>query len=202
MGNGIDLDFYQPQVKPSKADAVPLIVFTGQMDYRPNVEAVASFTHDAMPQILAQYPKTRFAIVGRAPTAAVQKLHGVHNAEVIGAVDDVRDWLSKADVVVAPLRIARGIQNKVLEAMAMAKPVVASTAAAEGLMVTDGSDLLVAQDPAQEAAHVLSLLNDRRFAAQMGQTARQTTERQYSWNSQLALLGTLFPEPCLAEAAE
>jgi sugar transferase (PEP-CTERM/EpsH1 system associated) len=146
MGNGIDTVFYDPSAKYRKLHPVfpdPLIVFTGQMDYRPNIEAVSDFAHNALPAIRAAHPETTFAIVGRNPAPAVVELSALPGVQVTGAVDDVRTWLSGADIVVAPLRIARGIQNKVLEAMAMAKPVVASTAAAEGIDAVDGEHLQV-----------------------------------------------------------
>jgi glycosyltransferase involved in cell wall biosynthesis len=122
LGNGIDSVFYDPEgafrrLHPPFADA--LIVFTGQMDYRPNIEAVTIFATEAMPIIRAANPEATFAIVGRNPTAAVSGLSALPGVQVTGAVDDVRSWLAAADVVVAPLRKARGIQNKVLEAMGM-----------------------------------------------------------------------------------
>ena len=160
LGNGIDTVFYDPAAQFKKLHPVfpdPLIVFTGQMDYRPNIEAVTDFAINAMPIIRAAHPETSFAIVGRNPTSAVSDLSALPGVQVTGAVDDVRTWLSGADVVVAPLRIARGIQNKVLEAMAMAKPVVASAAAAEGIAATNGAHYFVEADVAAEADRVIAL---------------------------------------------
>lgn len=206
IGNGIDLDFYDP----AKVDTVqkptsgPLIMFTGQMDYRPNIEAVQSFAGDVMPNILAQHPEACFAIVGRAPTDAVKSLHGQNGVIVTGGVPDIRQWLKAADIIVAPLRIARGIQNKVLEAMAMGKPVVASTAAAEGIMAEHGKHFLIAKSEAEEAKQVSQLIKDKSFADQIGHAAKQHIHSFYSWDSQLSNLHEIcgLPSEQILEAAE
>ena len=128
MCNGVDADYFSPdpaRPSPYLADELP-VVFTGAMDYLPNVDAVTWFTQEVLPDILKRWPHARFHIVGRSPTAEVLALAGERVA-VSGTVPDVRPYLQHAAVVVAPLRIARGIQNKILEAMAMARPVIAST---------------------------------------------------------------------------
>ncbi|GAA0673649.1 sugar transferase (PEP-CTERM/EpsH1 system associated) [Sphingomonas insulae] len=167
----------------------PLIVFTGQMDYRPNVEAVTRFVADVLPRLHAVRPHLRFAIVGRAPTPAVQALAG-DSVIVTGEVDDVRPWLAAAAVCVAPLQLARGIQNKVLEAMAMARPVVASGPAAEG--IDHGGTLRVARDAADHAAHILALLDDPIAAAALGAAARARVLARYDWDARLAPLDALL----------
>ena len=206
LSNGIDAVFYDPQAKfppPARKFNGPLIVFTGQMDYRPNIEAVSDFARNAMPRILRSHPKAKFVIVGRLPTAEVQGLAKMHGIEVTGAVDDVRSWLGAADVVVAPLRIARGIQNKVLEAMAMAKPVVASPAAAEGIVATHGTHLIVADDVDQEAEAVIDLLDKPQAGTNIGAAARLHVINRYSWASQLSALSQLMGfNQHIAEAAE
>lgn len=210
VGNGIDLDFYDPDKVPSDADITtqskggPLIIFTGQMDYRPNVEAVVSFSTTAMPEILKHYPDAQFAIVGRAPTAEVLRLGGMNGTIVTGSVDDIRCWLKAADIVVAPLRIARGIQNKVLEAMAMGKPVVASAAAAQGIEAVDGKHFCIADDAYHEAQLVCALLSDLKRAKALGDEARTLIRTAYSWETQLSSIAVLcgVGGPKLAEAAE
>ncbi|MGU3314484.1 glycosyltransferase [Sphingomonas sp. M6A6_1c] len=168
---------------------MPLIVFTGQMDYRPNVEAVIWFARDILPALRVRYPGLRFAIVGRAPVAAVQAL--ASDAVIVtGAVDDVRPWLAAAAVCVAPLRLARGIQNKVLEAMAMARPVVASAAAAEG--IDHGGTLRVAGDAAAHVEAISALLDDPDAAAALGAAARARVIARYDWTARLAPLDTLL----------
>lgn len=195
IDNGIDTGFYDPaapfkKLHPPFPD--PLIVFTGQMDYRPNIEAVTDFAHNAFPAIRAAHPGTTFAIVGRNPAPAVAQLSALPGVQVTGAVDDVRPWIAGADVVVAPLRIARGVQNKVLEAMAMAKPVVASAAAAEGIMAEDGIHYRIAGSAVDEARIVCELLadTDRRIA--LGQAARAHVVKNYGWDVPLAALETLL----------
>ncbi|PTM46083.1 glycosyl transferase family 1 [Sphingomonas aerolata] len=173
----------------SEAHADPLIVFTGQMDYRPNIDAVTWFARDILPTILTRHPTARFAIVGRAPTPAVQALAG-DAVIVTGAVDDVRGWLAAADVCVAPLKLARGIQNKVLEAMAMARPVVASAAAAEG--IDHAGTIRVAADASEFAAQLLALFDAPTDAAELGRAARAQVLRRYGWDARLAPLDALF----------
>ena len=195
LGNGIDTVFYDPSAKFKKLHPIfpdPLIAFTGQMDYRPNIEAVADFAHNAFPAIRSSHPETTFAIVGRNPTQAVVDLSALPGIMVTGAVDDVRTWLAAADVVVAPLRIARGIQNKVLEAMAMARPVVASIAAAEGIDAQDGTHFRVAASAAQEAEIVNDLLNNLPVRQALGQAARAHVMEHYGWDGQLRLLVALL----------
>ena len=205
IGNGIDLEFYgAPDVQPEGLEqSGPMILFTGQMDYQPNVQAVQSFSNEVMPDILARFPEARFAIVGRAPAARVKQLDGRNGTIVVGSVDDIRRWIMAADVVVAPLRIARGIQNKVLEAMVMAKPVVASACAAEGIDAISGEHFLIADSVGDEARLVCELLDNPQQARRLGEQAKQLIHSQYSWQTQLQDLPTLcgLSEPVVAEAA-
>ena len=172
-------------------EGLPLIVFTGQMDYRPNIDAVIWFTRDILPLVRQRHP-AHFAIVGRAPTAAVQALSSDH-VTVTGAVDDVRGWLAAADVCVAPLKLARGIQNKVLEAMAMARPVVASTAAAEG--IDHAGTIRIAANAQEFADRICDLLEAPGTAASLGQSARAQVIRRYGWDARLAPLDALLCLP-------
>jgi polysaccharide biosynthesis protein PslH len=195
VGNGIDTVFYDPAASFKKLHPIfpdPLIVFTGQMDYRPNIEAVSDFAQNAMPSIRIAHPDTTFAIVGRNPTEAVSALSALPGVQVTGAVDDVRTWLAGADVVVAPLRIARGIQNKVLEAMAMAKAVVVSKAAAEGIEAKDKQHFRVAKSVADEAKIVSELLSDVDARLQLGAAARAHVMAHYGWDGQLAALDRIM----------
>jgi sugar transferase (PEP-CTERM/EpsH1 system associated) len=183
--NGIDTDFFDPAAVTPVAEAGPLIVFTGQMDYRPNIDAVRWFVGEVLPLL----PDARFAIVGRAPAAAVRALAG-ERVIVTGEVADVRGWIAAAAVVVAPLLLARGIQNKVLEAMAMARPVVASTAAAEGID-HDGT-IRVAGDAPGFAREIAAVLGDPAGAATLGKSARARTIARYGWDARLAPLAGLM----------
>lgn len=184
--NGVDAEYFAPgAVSPAEAPH-PLIVFTGQMDYEPNIEAVTNFTRDVLPKL----PGATFAIVGRAPTAAVTAL-AASDVIVTGEVADTRPWLAAADVVVAPLTLARGIQNKVLEAMAMGKAVVASPAAAEGIDATPGHDILVADCADAQASIIADLLTDQIRASRIGRAARDRVVARYSWAACLAPLAKL-----------
>lgn len=194
LPNGIDLDFYDPRAEVAALDPPPpspLIVFTGQMAYRPNAEAVAAFAETELPLIRQVRPDVHFAIVGREPTPAVEQLGRRPGVIVTGEVADVRPWLKAASVVVAPLAIARGVQNKVLEAMAMGRPVVASPDAFLGIDAEPDRDLIVAGTPAGRAEAVLALLADPARAAAIGEAARLRMETGYSWDAQLAPLAAM-----------
>lgn len=195
--NGIDTDWFDPALTFDAVGAGerPLAVFTGQMDYRPNIDAVRWFAADILPLIRQRHPQARFAIVGRAPTDEVRALETLPGVTVTGEVPDVRPWLAAADAVVAPLLLARGVQNKLLEAMAMARPVVASEAAATGIAAVPGKHLLVSGDAAGMAHAVCTLFDDRAAASDMGQAARARMIARYGWDARLAPLGELLGLP-------
>ncbi|WP_010163666.1 TIGR03087 family PEP-CTERM/XrtA system glycosyltransferase [Sphingomonas sp. PAMC 26617] len=189
--NGIDTRLFDPVASFVPADLPPhTIVFTGQMDYRPNIEAVLWFANEILPLIRARHPDAGFAIVGRAPTEAVVALADQPGVTVTGEVPDVRGWIAVAAVIVAPLKLARGVQNKVLEAMAMARPVVASVAAAEG--IDHAGAIRVGADGPAIAAAVIALLDDRSAADRLGLAARAQVEARYSWEARLAPLDALM----------
>jgi glycosyltransferase involved in cell wall biosynthesis len=158
------------------------------MDYAPNVEAVRWFVAEVLPAI----PRATFAIVGRAPSPEVQSLAS-DRVIVTGEVADVRGWLAAATVAVAPLRIARGIQNKVLEAMAMARPVVVSDAAAEG--IDHAGTLRTARDAADFVREVSALIADRGLGDTLGQAARRQVQARYGWDARLSGLDRLLDLP-------
>jgi sugar transferase (PEP-CTERM/EpsH1 system associated) len=197
--NGIDTDFFDPGATFDPADERgPLIVFTGQMDYRPNIEAVTWFARDMLPAVRAVHPAARFVIVGRNPTDAVRAL--ASDAVIVtGEVADVRGRLAAAACVVAPLKIARGIQNKVLEAMAMARPVVASGPAAEGID-HDGT-ILSASGADGIARAVTELLGDKDRAETLGRQARTQVQKRYGWAARLAPLDALIGCPSAVRGA-
>jgi sugar transferase (PEP-CTERM/EpsH1 system associated) len=197
LQNGVDLEYYDPEAAfPRLDEPGPLLVFTGQMDYAPNIDAVRWFAGEVMPMLA----KARFAIVGRKPTEEVRRLAGPGTI-VTGAVPDVRSWLAAAEIVVAPLRIARGIQNKVLEAMAMARPVVASPAAFEGIEAEPGRHLFVAETGEAQAAAISGLLDDPQRAQGLGQAARRRMEQAYRWEARLAPLAGIVGLPPQRAAA-
>lgn len=192
--NGIDTAHFDPAADFARVDAgSDLIVFTGQMDYRPNIEAVTWFAEDILPRVRETRPDARFAIVGRNPAEAVKTLAKRGDVIVTGEVEDVRGWLGAAAVAVAPLKLARGIQNKVLEAMAMARPVVASSAAAEGI---DHKGTIAIGASAEDITNAVTmLLSDRRGAAELGIDARARVMARYGWDARLAPLDDLIGMP-------
>jgi sugar transferase (PEP-CTERM/EpsH1 system associated) len=191
--NGSDLDHYTPDFSASPLEGEgPHLVFTGQMDYAPNVEAVVHFARDVFPAIKAKHPTAHFWIVGRAPTAAVKALASLPGVSVTGAVDDPRRWIASADLIVAPLLLARGIQNKVLEAMAMGKAVLASGPAAEGIDAAHGTEMAVATGVSALTAEALRLLADPTARLALGQAARARMEARYSWSATTAGLADIL----------
>ncbi len=181
VNNGVDTDFFDPAL--ALASPYPIeqkvVVFTGAMDYWANVDAVQWFAQQVLPLIVLQQPKVKFYIVGSKPSKEVQQL-AVNDAAVVvtGRVDDVRPYVAHAELVVAPLRIARGIQNKVLEAMAMAKPVVATSAAMEGIEGHAGLQVAVADTPEAFAEQVLGYLS---LPSQPAAENRQYVQADFSW---------------------
>ena len=192
LGNGVDLQYFAPRATPPASH--PTLVFTGVMDYWPNVQCVQWFADEVMPLILARHADARFVIVGSRPTEAVRKLANRPHITVTGFVEDVREHVAAAAVCVAPLKIARGIQNKVLEAMAMGKPVVCTPQALEGIRAPRDEAVLVAAEPAEFAARVLELLQAPARAAQLGANARQCVEQGYSWAANLRPLDALLAD--------
>ena len=199
--NGVDTEYFAPDAaRPSPfAGEDEAIVFTGAMDYWPNVDAVCWFARDVLPAVQAARPGARFHIVGMQPAPTVQALARLPGIVVTGRVPDVRPYLQHARVVVAPLRVARGIQNKVLEAMAMARPVVASSCAAEGLTAVPGTDLEVGDDAATLAARTLAAMAPQRAAA-LGAAARARVLADYDWAVNLAPFARLLEQDDVAHA--
>ena len=194
--NGVDSAFFSPESShpsPFRSDERP-IVFTGAMDYWPNVDAARWYAEEVLPLVRAHEPRARFYVVGNKPARSVTRLARRGDVVVTGRVEDIRPYLSHASVVVAPLRIARGVQNKVLEAMAMAKAVVVSAAAAGGLAATPATDIEVAESAQEFAEKTLGLLGASK-AREMGRAARARALRDYGWESNLAKVGALLTDP-------
>ena len=186
FNNGVDTDYFSP----ARSYATPFaigeraLVFTGAMDYWPNVDAVEWFAAEVFPKLAARFTDLRFYIVGARPTPAVQALGKLPGVIVTGTVPDVRPYLAHAAVSVAPLRVARGVQNKVLEAMAMALPVVVSPQALEGIDAAPGAEVVLADGAEAFAQAVTRVLGEDDLALRA--RARERVERLYSWPSNLA----------------
>ena len=194
ISNGVDLDHFAPSPIDSLAASRPTVVFTGVMDYFPNVDAVAYFCRDIFPVVRRTVPDARFYIVGRNPTRQVRDLGKQTNVMVTGAVPDVRLYLAQARVAVAPVRLACGVQNKILEAMAMGVPVVGTAETFKGIAASEQDGVRIAGDSLSFARQVTTLLRDAAFSREAGLQARRYVERHHRWEDQGVKLEALLEE--------
>jgi len=193
--NGVDLKYFAPgALRPSPPPDPHALVFTGAMDYYANVDAVTFFAHEVLPRVRQSVPQARFLIVGNRPTPAVQRLAQLPGVVVTGFVEDTRVYYAGAAACVVPLRIARGIQNKVLEAMAMGRPVVVSPAAGASLGARSGREVVIAEGAEDFAAQVVGLLRDPARAEAVGAAARRFVERKYVWERAMTRLESLLED--------
>ena len=191
LRNGVDLAAFAPRRELRRPHE---LVFTGVMDYEPNVDGVEWFVREILPLVRRRAPEARFTIVGSKPVERVRALAAVAGVAVTGRVDDVREHLHRAAVSVAPLRIARGIQNKVLEAMACGLPVVGTTSATQGVECEAGRDLVVRDDAQGFADEVVRLLLDPVAAEELGRRGRALVEARYDWERVLEPLDAWLAE--------
>lgn len=200
VANGVDLEYFSPRPDgPPKRE--PRLVFTGVMDYFPNAQGIRHFCEKILPIVARRVPDVRLSIVGSRPSADVLRLAENPRVEVTGRVPDVRPYIEDAAAVVVPLILARGIQNKILEAMAMARPVVATRPAFEGVEADEGEGVLVADEPEAFAGHVVRLLDDRDLADDVGRRGRRLVEERYNWAHQLRRLDELIDSIFARDAA-
>jgi sugar transferase (PEP-CTERM/EpsH1 system associated) len=196
LQNGIDSVLFDPaavQPEPRLLDcAGPRLIFTGQMDYAPNITAARRAIERLMPRISAVLPDATFHVVGRNPPEALRALDGVNGSRVWGEVDDIRTWLAGADLALVPLELARGVQNKVLEAMAMCLPVVLTPSAATGIGACHGRNLMIADDDDALVEAVLTLSRDATLAGLIGQQARAHVISTLSWQATMAPLAAML----------
>lgn len=202
-GNGVDTAYFSPLAAHANpyAPGERTLVFCGAMDYWPNVDAVQWFAREVLPLVQAREPQARFCIVGARPAADVQALAQLPGVTVTGTVPDVRPYVAHAALSVAPLRVARGIQNKVLEAMAMAQAVVLTPQALEGIDAEAGREVAVAAEAGAFADAVCAMLADPAAVAAMGRAARTRIELSYGWEARLAPLDALLASPGQGSAA-
>jgi sugar transferase (PEP-CTERM/EpsH1 system associated) len=213
--NGVDLDYFSqafsqqqatrnqqpassnqpPETishRPSAISHQPIIVFTGAMDYYANIDGVVWFTKEVLPLIKKEIPNVQFYIVGSNPAREVIELSGNNGATVTGYVPDTREYLNRATVVVVPLRIARGIQNKILEAMAMGIPVVATPQAFEGIEAQPGRDLVLGDNAEKFAESVIKLMEEVSLRKSFGDNARRIIEKNYCWTKNLSRFDSIL----------
>jgi sugar transferase (PEP-CTERM/EpsH1 system associated) len=191
VANGVDLDYFRSNGVEKKPGS---LVFTGVMDYLPNVDGVVWFAEEILPRVREQVPSATFTICGSRPSSRIESLGSQAGVIVTGRVPDVRPYLDAAEVAVVPLRMARGIQNKLLEAMSMGLPCVTTSRAWRGVDTTEGQGVVVVDDPAKFAGAVVALLQNDERRRESGRQARHAVERDYSWGPQLARLEAVLAD--------
>jgi len=188
--NGVDLSYFYP--RPGNPGKSAVLVFLGRMDYFPNIDGTLYFARSIFPLIRQSIPDVEFRIVGSNPSRAIRSLAKIPGISVTGHVPDVRPYLMDAAVAVAPLRIARGTQNKILQFLAMGVPVVATPEAAKGVGAQPGQHFLVAEGPEAFARQVVRLLEDTRLRETLGSAGRQPLETAHSWPISMQILDRLL----------
>jgi len=191
--NGVDRDFFAPTDEPFDPDAIS---FVGRMDYFPNQQAMQNFCDQVFPLIRQARPAARLSIIGAEPSPAMLRLAEREGVTVTGTVPDVRDFVRQSAVSVAPLTIARGTQNKILECMAMGVPVVTSSAAAGGVDAVPGEHLLVADSPDDTAGAILKIMGDPAERERLAAAGRTRITSHHSWDSSMVRLDRII-EACL-----
>src|SRR5712664_1189716 len=190
--NAVDPEYFRPRPDDPPADG-RTVIFFGAINYFPNVDGLLYLLREVWPRVAQSHPRARLQIVGQHPTKEILAFQGP-SVEVLGRVDDVRPHLARAAVSVVPLRIGGGTRFKVLETMAMARPVVSTSLGAEGIDAEPGRHLLLADDAASFAAAVGRLLDDAQLGARLGGEGRALVERRYSWQAAAHGLDLFFRE--------
>lgn len=193
IGNGVDTEYFLP----TETDVTPQsCVFVGVLNYLPNSDAVKWFADSVWSKVRERFPEAVFRIVGKSPTPEVEALNAVPGIEVVGPVPDVRPWLNGSSCVVVPLRIARGVQNKVLEAMACGRPIICSPAPLTGLNVESGLQLMQADSIAEWVDCIASVFEDKCRAEEFGMAASAWVQLNHRWGSCLEPLRELTDANC------
>ncbi|MGE3690751.1 MAG: TIGR03087 family PEP-CTERM/XrtA system glycosyltransferase [Novosphingobium sp.] len=207
LANGIDSDFFHPRAVDAEPRMLefphPRLIFTGQMDYKPNIAAALRVADRILPLIRQHMPEATFHVVGRNPSASLLARDGIGGVHVWGRVEDIRCWLKGANLAIVPLEIARGVQNKVLEAMAMALPIVLSPGAATGIGAQHGKHFAVADSDEDLARAAMELLSSLKLAQARGLAARRFASEKATWQAALDDLPEIvgWPAPLARDAA-
>lgn len=191
--NGVDYDYFQPDPAPYEEDT---ICFIGRMDYYPNQECMFDFCANTLPLIKARRPGVKLLIIGANPSPAVRKLEEIEGVTVTGSVPDVRPYVRRSAVNVAPLNIARGTQNKILESLSMGVPVVSSREAAGGIDAVPGEHFLVASTPEEYAGAVVSLLENPAERHRLAEAGRARMLSNHDWEASMIRLDGII-DACL-----
>jgi polysaccharide biosynthesis protein PslH len=199
VSNGVDMKYFHPSEDEVETD--PTCVFVGALDYRPNIDGACWFCRHAWPEIWRRHPTARLLLVGRRPVPEVRRLAEISGVELVGQVPDVRPYVHRATVVVVPLRLARGIQNKVLEALAMGKATVASPQSLAGLRARGSVPVVSASTADEWVESVTKLLGDRMKRRQLGLDGRCYVEEFHHWDRSLEPLGPILGLPAQSDYA-
>lgn len=178
--NGVDLNYFHAAPQPENRDH---LVFTGSMDWRPNQDAARYFVREILPLVQKAYPAIQCSFVGRSPPPDIKALDKVRGVQITGTVDDVRPYIERAAVYIVPLRVGGGSRLKILEALAMSRAVVSTSVGAEGLDVTNGKNLLLADEPIEFAAAIIKLLEDQSLCKELAAQGRRLVEDHYGWDA-------------------
>lgn len=197
---GVDIDYFAPAAEPKEQRLE--LVFSGSMDWFPNEDAMIWFMQDILPLIRQQEPGVTLTIVGRNPSAKLQRMALAHEVLVTGTVDDVRPSVRHASVYIVPLRVGGGTRLKIFEALAMGKAIVSTTVGAEGLPLEDGRHLILADTPEAFASRVLALITDPALRARLGRAGRDLVQARYSWRRVANDFETLCHEACREDSQE
>ena len=193
LGNGINTDeFFPAQSSPS--NLAPVLIFTGVMDYKPNVDAILWFVKNAWPLIHDHFPDSIFIIAGMNPISSIQNLNGKSGIKVTGFVEEILPYYHQADYFVAPFTIARGVQNKVLQAFACGLPVISSSMGAEGIDCLDEKHFILAHTGQDYLDAIIKLESTPDFRSSITENALTLIREQYSWEGQLKTLKDIFYE--------
>lgn len=198
--NGVDTEKFDPSrygTLEKNDDAAARLIFCGAMDYQPNIEAVCWFAAEVFPKLRFKIPNMELYIAGRPVAPQVERLNSQDGITVTGGVPDMADEVAKADIVIAPLLTARGIQNKVLEGMAMAKPVVATSMANEGINAPNGVAITIADDADTFVSEILKLSGDADLRSKIGLEARAFVQTRFSWDQSYAQLKNVIENNAL-----
>ena len=193
LGNGLNTqEFYPANITPQNEN--PVFVFTGVMDYKPNIDAVLWFVEQCWQQLISHFPDARFIIAGMSPNVDIQKLSAIKGVEVTGFVEDILPYYHQADYFIAPFRLARGVQNKVLQAFACGLPVISTPMGAEGINCHDHQEILLAKTPSEFIEKILLLEESPQLRKNIIDAALSLIKNKYSWQGKLKLLQKLIEQ--------